>query len=596
MYNHNIRTLRRAQMAVRRSTGNLHLQVIADFVRTHPSELFRNLWLGVIRARDYSRLLSLADDLVSQKYDTAHLHRWAHQLAALVQKYPFPHLDKQATESAWFKFKKFERRCRHMNYLINVRENVWDPGANAMKQMRDWIAYVIGFKPDYSAIFPLCNFGPGASVGVSGDDTHFARKLSGPMTVTPASSTYAFASMKTNFHIMEYLHNDGSTYPSPYDDVIKTDVRLACEARGLVYVDYNKITFVPKTATTYRSIAIEPSLNGFVQKGIDEFLRLRLRRVGLDLRDQDANKKLAYLGSLHSDSDDPYCTIDLSSASDSICTSLVKSLLPPDWFSFLDSNRSKFFMYKGVKYPYHKFTSMGNGFCFPLQTLIFSSVCMTAYSESNQKPDFRVYGDDIIVRRSVFKRVIELIRYLGFLPNPKKTFSHGPFRESCGADFFGGEDVRPIYLDYPLDSIQNLFKFHNSIKERLHYFPVFGKIMLDVRNHVPPDFRFMRARKGQPDTAFEVDSDTFMASKFSYWNPALWCWSWHELLFVPVNDSSSCCGSGGHLLEYIAALRGAKPGQLYTFRRKMKTRVRVVSHDGDGVVNHCLYGRTVRSY
>ena len=38
------------------------------------------------------------------------------------------------------------------------------------------------------------------------------------------------------------------------------------------------------------------------------------------------------------------------------------------------------------------------------------------------------------------------LRYFGFTPNEKKTFCEGPFRESCGGDFFEGQPVRAYFL------------------------------------------------------------------------------------------------------------------------------------------------------
>lgn len=580
MYSYRRTSLEQAQKAVQRLSGALQLRVVTDVVKVLTDDVDSLKITGALRARDYSKVFAIAEHLEAQQYPSAHQHFVGAQIAALVKKFPFDGLAASAEEAAWAKFRRFERRCHWMNLLQRRRETTWNPHESAFSQMRAWIRYVIGNQPDLASIWDKSSFGPGASVGVTGDATNFARKLlAKKVSVTPSASAYAFAAMKSNFHALEALVCRDSEYLLPCD-AGQYDVRAVLGDR-LAYVDYNKITFVPKTAKTYRSIAIEPTLNGFVQKGIDMYLRQRLLRVGIDLSDQTRNQHLAYLGSKDHDSTDPYCTIDLSSASDSISRELVRSLLPPDWFYLLDKTRSHNYLYKGQKHPYEKFVSMGNGFCFPLQTLIFASICKTAYAEINAIPDFSVYGDDIICRKSVVQRVLELIRACGFVPNRDKTFVSGPFRESCGKDYFGGKDVRPIYLDYKLDSIQNVMKFHNALASLDHGFD-FSHILQYLRDAVPEQFRFVRARKGPPDSAFQVTHDVLMGSKHTSFNRSLWAWQWHEFVTRAVTDKIVASGRLGNTCLMIAALHGGTSEAPFTFRRKATRTVRMVSHDADG--------------
>jgi len=56
----------------------------------------------------------------------------------------------------------------------------------------------------------------------------------------------------------------------------------------------------------------------------------------------------------------------------------------------------------------------------------------------------------------VYDRVCHYLGKLGFSINASKSFSQGPFRESCGADWLYGQPVRPIYirkLDGPQDAL-----------------------------------------------------------------------------------------------------------------------------------------------
>jgi hypothetical protein len=117
---------------------------------------------------------------------------------------------------------------------------------------------------------------------------------------------------------------------------------------------------------------------------------------------------------------------------------------------------------------------MGNGFTFPLQTAIFSSIVVAALtmdypyevarkccSLDNPSGMWSVFGDDIIVVSSHYPRVVRLLGLLGFEVNSDKSFSSGLFRESCGHDYYHGCNVRPVYVrriktDQDVASIINL--------------------------------------------------------------------------------------------------------------------------------------------
>jgi len=74
---------------------------------------------------------------------------------------------------------------------------------------------------------------------------------------------------------------------------------------------------------------------------------------------------------------------------------------------------------------------MGNGFTFPLETLIFwaltRAVCGSTATVS-------AYGDDIICPSDRAEDVIAVLTEVGFSVNLEKSFWNGPFRESCGSD------------------------------------------------------------------------------------------------------------------------------------------------------------------
>lgn len=548
---------------------------------------------GMLAAQQYVSFLRLTESWTTQQYGSAAEHAAWTQLACLYKKLPFddPSIDRES--EALKKFQRAEVRCRRVNQRFrayakretSIRDNRKPlPYHAEFHAARMWIQKVIGVEPNLPAILGMSGFCPGTSVGLNGDLTHAAAKLSvKEWPVTPLAAHYAVAALMGDHHVQEYL--TGPLYRSDHalDDVtpVVLGASIGLKSVGqyfwpsdladvvsrliwsrLAIVRHNKIVVVPKTALSGRTIAAEPLLNGYLQKGADEYLRLRLKVAGLDLSSQAANQLMAQAGS-DTTRFNPYCTIDLSMASDSLAIELARFLLPPAWFDFLFALRSPEYLLPGEKSTrvYEKFASMGNGFCFPLETLIFASLVVAAYGVTGDPVanNFRVYGDDIIVRQSAALLVLELLRYCGFKPNVDKTFVFGPFRESCGADFFEGVNVRPYYLDKFPDTLGDLFGILNGL----------GRVGLaqedcwwTLFNAIPPDLRYCRPYSG-PDTAITAPRDVFLASKYAKWSVDEQRWSWKELLPIAVLDPQIYDPA----LEMYGAVRGADAIKAHTDKR-----------------------------
>jgi hypothetical protein len=295
--------------------------------------------------------------------------------------------------------------------------------------------------------------------------------------------------------------------------------------RYLEVVCGNKVTTVPKNAKTDRIIAIEPDLNMVIQKGIGKMIRKRLWRAGLLLDDprdrvrtlysekvkttaQLRNAELARIGSLTGD----FCTIDLSMASDTVSFEIVKSLLPLRWFEALEQSRSPSgILPDGTRVEYQKFSSMGNGYTFELETLIFWALA-EAVTElySRGQHQVLVYGDDIICPTQAAAHVIEALQTFGFVPNLKKTFVAGPFRESCGKHYFRGTDVTPFYIRRPVTDISRRFWLANTIKRysRCSYGldPQFKSVYDFVKSKIPKRW-WLSIPDGVGDGGLVVDFD-----------------------------------------------------------------------------------------
>ncbi len=109
-------------------------------------------------------------------------------------------------------------------------------------------------------------------------------------------------------------------------------------------------------------------------------------------------------------------------------------------------------------------SSMGNGFTFPLETLVFWALAESCREIAAPSSGVRTltYGDDIIIARDAYPLLLDVFRSVGFTLNVKKSYSDGRFRESCGADYILGSPVRPVYIDGAFTAM-SLFTLHNGL-------------------------------------------------------------------------------------------------------------------------------------
>lgn len=240
----------------------------------------------------------------------------------------------------------------------------------------------------------------------------------------------------------------------------------ASASRSPVFVKGNRFATVPKDARTDRGICSEPSLNVFYQLGLGAELRRHLRvnaKIDLDYG-QEVHRQVAYDSSINLS----LATLDLSNASDSVSYNLVKLCLPHGWFEALSDLRSPMTFIEGRWVKLEKFSSMGNGYTFELETIIFLALACEALAScglpSVPGKDVYVFGDDIIVPRDGVKAVIAVLKFSGLKLNDSKSFfDEGPFRESCGGDYFAGRPVRPHYIKLDPSGPEDLISIANGL-------------------------------------------------------------------------------------------------------------------------------------
>lgn len=369
------------------------------------------------------------------------------QLLALFQKRR-DHGDDVAREITALKtFREAEADCA----LSNERFRKWARGGfqflprveAVLFQAQRKIARLLGDVPELSELQLV--FGPGSTTNVPKRMAGARNKLSAPI----ACSGDLSGSVKD---CLEELPQWVKAIEDHSDDTSESSLVT-------VEIHPGRLVFVPKDRKTFRAVGPEPVLNGMFQIGIGRHIAARLRRFGVNIRDQSRNQKLARIGSI----DGELATLDLSSASDCISVGLVEHLLPIDWYLFLSRFRTGLVEYSGDVIKLEKFSTMGNGFTFPLETLIFWALAQSVCETKEESDSVSVYGDDIIVPTHRFHRLCEVLEACGFRVNLQKSFASGPFRESCGADYYSGINIRPHYLRDVLTG-ESAFSFYNFWK------------------------------------------------------------------------------------------------------------------------------------
>ncbi|DAD51002.1 TPA_asm: RNA-directed RNA polymerase [ssRNA phage SRR6960540_1] len=404
---------------------------------------------AIIRS-DYKSLLSL--DCNFDRGDDWRAFYKDYQARELLRKADFLPLDIDRAKVAIDAFIASEEKCAVVNHRFNHLNScrILDDARLrvVINYARRKIEQVLGVF-SWDEAHDSMRFGPGASVGIKRKQRH---------------SYYKFGSLKpTVTGTCAALGAAVISAAPQWRKIVAPEREVIGE---LSIVPGNRITTVPKDAQKDRIIAIEPLLNMYCQLGIGSCIRLRLKRVGIDLNSQSRNQDLARKGSV----DGSLATIDLSAASDSISRGLVEELVPDDWLQAMKTCRCQYgILPSGDKIFYQKFSSMGNGFTFELESLLFWALLkgVASYVGCGDR-ELSVYGDDLIVPVECVDLLVEVFEFCGFTTNKNKSFSNGPFRESCGKHFYLGHDVTPIYLRKKVETIDRFLWLANSIS-RLAY-------------------------------------------------------------------------------------------------------------------------------
>jgi len=311
----------------------------------------------------------------------------------------------------------------------------WVTWRDFVSFVQSFIARIIGDVPPEDCL--IGSFSGGATTSRTRTSGHPSRKYLGKADITLAALPW-----------FEDLFSTCPGWLSRSD----YDIRI---------VPGNVLFTVPKKADIDRCACKEPDLNMFLQKGVGNYFRTALKRQRIDLNDQSVNRDLARRGS----EDGSLATLDLSSASDSVSSGLVELMLPPIWFSLLNSIRSPVTIIDGEEHSNEMFSSMGNGFTFELESLLFYALARATAFFRGIPGIISVYGDDIICPTELAQDLIHVLGFVGFETNISKSHFSGEFRESCGGHYLRGYDVTPFYLKGPLVRLTDLIHAANSLRK-----------------------------------------------------------------------------------------------------------------------------------
>jgi len=426
-----------------RKAHGVNLSITDEFVLNFLSGLDTpralTVWL-MYESGEHAQLVALDCDPLS--YIDGFRFRDDYAATLLLRKADFLKTGIDLRQVAMKKFMESELKCQETNQRFrNLGSDPLYQGqtASVLFDASRKISFVLG-RISSEELVDCSNWGPGATASLRDVDTSRPNKFWKDSGTTPQLLGFVTPWFAKAFPLWSQGIN--------YFEVIRGNV----------------ILFVPKDSRSHRTIAKEVGINSFLQKGCGTMIRRRLKhRAGIDLNSQSDNQ----IAALKSSIDSSCATIDLKSASDSIATGLVRFLLQwsPDWFSLLDVLRSHEGALEGQSIRYQKFASMGNGFCFELESLIFWSIAVSCCEAVGSDPlDVRVYGDDIVIPVGAVPLLRSVLDFCGFTVNESKSFSSGYFRESCGVHYWAGVDCQPYFLKEAIDDLSRVYRVANAVK------------------------------------------------------------------------------------------------------------------------------------
>ena len=400
--------------------------LLEDFKEYLPVPLYSEL-LKYCNERDIVGWRGVNWELPEEREDTMSF-KTKYQLSNLFKKFRFSKDLYSSSELLSLSIKKF------MDNQNRLNDFVIDDSSYAIKTIlsytRGFISGVVG-DYDREELLQYSQFAKKSSVGV-------------PMREACEANRYVVPLSGSKAHIDWFLYDYLSWNGRPIEYIKRQtggDLNAAFQP-----IECLEAVLVPKTFKSLRMIMPNTTIGGLYSAGLGKVLEHRLRRAGYDIRNlQKVHGEMARIGSC----DRSLVTADQSLASDNITVDLIERTFPDRWAFALKKGRiSRVGLPDGSKIETKTFSTMGIGFTFPLQTLLFLGLLkgISLYKFGHSNVTISVFGDDLIYDHRLHHLVVEVFPKLGLQLNMDKTFHLGGFRESCGQDYFHGTDVRPFQI------------------------------------------------------------------------------------------------------------------------------------------------------
>jgi hypothetical protein len=215
-----------------------------------------------------------------------------------------------------------------------------------------------------------------------------------------------------------------------------------------------EVMFVPKDSRGPRVISKEPMHQLRLQMSFFDWFSAYLERKTnkrINFADQSINRRLAHEGSITQ----KFATIDLKEASDRLSSRYVASLFEHiSVLRYFVRNRSTHYrLPSGKTGRMFKLSGMGSGLTFSLLAFVVyvsvvSAICKRVPKalHSYVRRNVYVYGDDLVVPSQFVKFAQQGLSNSGLVINVDKSYTRGYFRESCGGDYYYGNNVTPVRL------------------------------------------------------------------------------------------------------------------------------------------------------
>ena len=404
---------------------SIELRVLRKLCRRFKSR--SDLAASLLLCSSYGEYRDICTSFEVTKYNDEQLFSIDYLLVNLLKKWVGWGDSDLAATNCYSSWRGAEIKCYHTNnHLYSLFTSHESVTRAFIAKVQRKIVDILGEFPGWEAIYPLCRFSGGASYDISRKDALLINKLD---NCSVSQSALYIAVASGIFESVEFVIQNSNRYET-----------------------------VPKTFETDRPICIEPTANMYLQKGLGAYIRKRLKKVGIDLNSQQWNQDLAFLAKSCS-----LATIDLKSASDTVSIAAVDLLMSTEWYRALDDVRTHSTEINGRVHITEKFSSMGNGFTFELESLLFYAISSTV-SDIFGGSVVSVFGDDIIVDAKISHNVINALQMFGFIVNNDKTFTSGSFFESCGSHYFNEVLVTPAYQKKIVgNDLWELIRFHNRL-------------------------------------------------------------------------------------------------------------------------------------